>query len=244
MLHHSSRHRQKFIPLAGMQDKKKGRRRADLNDASKWRVAGFRAGLRAHSGRWYIRFRAAEAPQGIRAHAREDGDLRGPGLLGLAVLALALRADELSVHKDMVALVELVGDRLAEAIEGDAMPLDFRNLFASVFFHEHGVERAHDVASDVPYLVRIRVWAEEEIRLGNLPSKSGNILEAILYRGELPRGDAAGVVNTSDRQARRIVSALLDHGVLTSESPRSPVRLLFPAHLASRWMPGLFPDQT
>ena len=90
---------------------------------------------------------------------------------------------------------------------------------------------------------RIRMWAEEEIRLGNLPAKSENILEAVLYRGELPRGGAAGVVNTGDRQARRIVSALLEHGVLASESPRAPLRLVFPAQLASRWMPGLFPDK-
>ena len=90
---------------------------------------------------------------------------------------------------------------------------------------------------------RIRMWAEEEIRLGNLPVKSENILEAVLYRGELPRGGAAGVVNTGDRQARRIVSALLEHGVLASESPRAPLRLVFPAQLASRWMPGLFPDK-
>jgi len=90
---------------------------------------------------------------------------------------------------------------------------------------------------------RIRMWAEEEIRLGNLPAKSENILEAVLYRGELPRGEAAGVVSTGDRQARRIVSALLEHGVLASESPRAPLRLVFPAQLASRWMPGLFPDK-
>jgi len=90
---------------------------------------------------------------------------------------------------------------------------------------------------------RIRVWAEEEIRLGKLPAKSESILEAILSRGELLRRDAAVVVNTSDRQARRIVSVLLDHGVLTSESPRSPLRLVFPAHLASLWMPGLFPER-
>jgi len=90
---------------------------------------------------------------------------------------------------------------------------------------------------------RIRMWAEEEIRLGNLPAKSENILEAVLYRGELPRGEAAGVVNTGDRQARRVVSALLEHGVLASESPRAPLRLVFPAQLASRWMPGLFPDK-
>jgi Fic family protein len=90
---------------------------------------------------------------------------------------------------------------------------------------------------------RILLWAEEEIRLGELPAKSGNILEALLYRGELPRGDADTVVGTGERQARRIVSALLDKEVLVSESPRAPLRLAFPATLASRWMPGLFPER-
>jgi Fic family protein len=91
---------------------------------------------------------------------------------------------------------------------------------------------------------RILMWTEEEIRLGHLPPKSGSILEAVLYRGELPRGDAANMVGTGERQARRIVSALVDKGVLTSESPRAPLRLSFPAALASRWMPGLFPGRT
>ena len=91
---------------------------------------------------------------------------------------------------------------------------------------------------------RILTWAEEETRLGALPPKSGNILEAILYRGQLPRGDAAGVVGTGARQARRVVSALLEKGVLASDSPRAPLRLVFSAKLASRWMPGLFPEKT
>lgn len=90
---------------------------------------------------------------------------------------------------------------------------------------------------------RILVWAEEEIRLGELPAKSGTILEAVLYRGELPRGDADTVAGTGERQARRIVSALLEKEVLASDSPRAPLRLAFPASLASRWMPGLFPEQ-
>lgn len=47
----------------------------------------------------------------------------------------------------------------------------------------------------------ILVWAEEETRLGNLPARSGNVLEAVLYRGELLRGDADTVVNTGIRQA-------------------------------------------
>lgn len=90
---------------------------------------------------------------------------------------------------------------------------------------------------------RILIWIEEEIRADKLPPKSGNVLEAILYRGELPRGEVATLLGTSDRQARRITSALIEREVLTSESTRAPLRLSFPAELASRWMPGLFPDR-
>jgi len=90
---------------------------------------------------------------------------------------------------------------------------------------------------------RILMWADEEIRVGALPPKAGSILEAVLYRGELPRGDADAVVGTGERQARRIVAGLVDKGVLVSDSPRSPLRLVFPAALAARWMPGLFPEQ-
>jgi Fic family protein len=91
---------------------------------------------------------------------------------------------------------------------------------------------------------RILLWAEEEIRLHNLPPRAGNVLEAVLYRGELPRGDVAGIVGTTERHARRVVSALVDRGVLVSDSSRAPLRLVFPAALASRWMPGLFPERT
>jgi Fic family protein len=89
---------------------------------------------------------------------------------------------------------------------------------------------------------RILLWAEEESRLGELPPKSSSILEAVLYRGELPRGDVDTVVGTGERQARRIVSALVKRGVLISDSPRAPLRLAFPAALAPRWVPGLFPE--
>ena len=90
---------------------------------------------------------------------------------------------------------------------------------------------------------RILLWAEEESRVGKLPPKSGNVLEAVLYRGQLPRADVAGIVGTGDRQARRIVAALLERNVLGSEGPRSPLRLAFSATLAPRWMPGLFPEK-
>ena len=87
-------------------------------------------------------------------------------------------------------------------------------------------------------------WTEEEIRAGSLPTNSDAVLEAVLYRGELPRGDVARVLGVTDRHARRISSALLVRGVLVSDGSRAPLRLAFPAKLASRWMPGLFPEQT
>jgi Fic family protein len=91
---------------------------------------------------------------------------------------------------------------------------------------------------------RILLWAEEEIRAGTLPAKSGSILEAVLYRGELPRADAPAIVGATDRHARRITSALLKAEVLHAANDRAPLRLTFPARLASRWMPGLFPEDT
>jgi len=90
---------------------------------------------------------------------------------------------------------------------------------------------------------RILLWSEEEVRNGTLPPKAGTILEGILYRGELPRGEVSGILGTGDRQARRVVATLIEHGVVVSESTRAPLRLAFPARLASRWMPGLFPEQ-
>jgi Fic family protein len=91
---------------------------------------------------------------------------------------------------------------------------------------------------------RILIWAEEEIRGDALPARSGAVLEAVLYRGALPRGEVAGLLGVSERQARRISAALLERGVLVSESSRARLRLAFPARLAARWMPGLFPEQS
>lgn len=90
---------------------------------------------------------------------------------------------------------------------------------------------------------RILLWAEEETRLGELPAKSATLLEALLYRGELPRGEAAAILDIGERQARRVASTLLAKGVLISATSRTPLRLAFPATLASRWLPGLFPGQ-
>jgi Fic family protein len=90
---------------------------------------------------------------------------------------------------------------------------------------------------------RIRLWADEEVATGGLPRRAGTVLEAILYRGELPRGKVPELLGASERTARRVVSALIDQGVVTAKTTKSPLRVGFPARLASRFMPGLFPER-
>ena len=89
---------------------------------------------------------------------------------------------------------------------------------------------------------RILAWAEEEARLGAVPPRAGAVLDAILYRGEIRRADVAAILGASERHGRRTISALFERGVLAAAGPRAPLRLAFPAALAPRWMPGLFPE--
>jgi Fic family protein len=90
---------------------------------------------------------------------------------------------------------------------------------------------------------RVLLWANEEIKLKNIPQQSIQILERILYQGEIPRGEIPTLLNLTERQARRITSSLIELGILTSDSAKSPLRLAFPTKLAYRWMPGLFPEK-
>lgn len=95
-----------------------------------------------------------------------------------------------------------------------------------------------------PELLRHRIlsWASEEIQLKNLQPKSDILLRAILFQGEIARADVSAIIGLSDRAARRVSSDLIKIGALKSEGARSPLYLDFPARLAGRWMPGLFPD--
>jgi Fic family protein len=88
---------------------------------------------------------------------------------------------------------------------------------------------------------RILTWAEEEARLGSFSKSAVSIMQAVLFRGELPRGDLPALLQLGERQAARLASQLNSFGVLISASSRAPWRLALPATLAHRWFPGLYP---
>jgi hypothetical protein len=65
-------------------------------------------------------------------------------------------------------------------------------------------------------------------RPGQIRSKAGQVLEAVLYRGELPRGDVASLLGSGGRHARRIMAELSKVGVLTSDTSKAPPAAGFP----------------
>ncbi|MEX2223169.1 MAG: Fic family protein [Candidatus Rokuibacteriota bacterium] len=188
-------------------------------------------------------------------HPFLDGNGRVARLLSHAMLLATLKTGAVwSIARGLARSVEAYKGHLAACDQTRRNDLDGRGHLseeALVAFTEFFLKTCIDQATFMESLIqpealraRIMTWAEEEIRLNHLPPKSGEILQAVLYRGDLPRADAPGIVSTGERNARRVVSALLDRGVLVSESTRAPLRLAFPAALASRWMPGLFPERT
>lgn len=188
-------------------------------------------------------------------HPFLDGNGRVARLLSHAMLLETLDTGAVwSIARGLARNVDAYKAQLAACDQTRRNDLDGRGNLSeenltvfTQFFLKTCIDQVsfmEDLIQPARLRARILLWAEEEIRLAHLPPKSGAVLEAVLYRGELPRGDAAGIVGTGDRQARRVVSALMDRNVLVSDSTRAPLRLAFPATLASRWMPGLFPDGT
>ena len=187
-------------------------------------------------------------------HPFLDGNGRVARLMSHAILLEALDTGAIwSVARGLARQVTDYKHHLAECDLPRRNDLDGRGALseeALTAFTRFFLEVCIDQVSFMEELVqpdrlrsRILHWVDDEVKLDGLPPKAKPILEAVLYRGELSRGDAGAVAGTSDRHARRIVSALIDKGVLASDTARAPLRLVFAAALAGRWMPGLFPEQ-
>lgn len=187
-------------------------------------------------------------------HPFLDGNGRVARLMSYAMLRRALDtrglwsvarglARQEAAYKEHLAACDAPrrGDRDGRGTLSEAALASFAGFFLRTCIDQ--VEFMENLMRPDRLQDRILIWAEEEIRAGALPPKSDVVLKAVLYQGQIERGDVEVLLGTSDRTARRVTSALLDAGALSSLSTRAPLRLAFPAKYAGRWMPGLFPDQ-
>lgn len=68
------------------------------------------------------------------------------------------------------------------------------------------------------------------------------IREAFVF-GSFARGKAAHLTALKERTARSLLSEMIHEGLLTSDTPKGPVRLQFSAHLLPYWFPDLGPEK-
>jgi Fic family protein len=188
-------------------------------------------------------------------HPFLDGNGRVARLTSYAMLRDALNTGGLwSIARGLARQDQAYKKHLANADLSRRNDLDGRGTLseeALADFAEFFLEICIDQVAFMETLMqpnrlrhRMQVWAEEEMRANILPQKSSLVLDALLYRGELARGEVETVLGVSERTARRVTSILLEQGVLQTASPRAPLQLAFPAKLAARWLPGLFPESS
>jgi Fic family protein len=84
---------------------------------------------------------------------------------------------------------------------------------------------------------RLRTYAERETDLGDAGAR---LLEEAAIRGEFDRGSAGRITGRAERSARRVLTDLIDIGILASNTPKGPVSLRFPLPIAERIFPRIF----
>lgn len=87
---------------------------------------------------------------------------------------------------------------------------------------------------------RIQLYCNDEIGAKRLPKGSDLLLREALFMGEIERGRASQITGYQERQARTVLTALIEARLLVSMGPKKPVRLGFPHQVAERWFPALY----
>lgn len=76
-----------------------------------------------------------------------------------------------------------------------------------------------------------------------LKREASHMLQEVLLRGEMARGDVLRVSGMAERTGRDLLGQLLREGLLVSDSPKGRVRLGIPTRVAGVWFPDLYPAQ-
>ena len=78
-------------------------------------------------------------------------------------------------------------------------------------------------------------WSSE----GGLKREAARLLEDILVRGEVERGEPSRITGLPERSARRVPNEVESEGVGAFATPKGPISLRFPTHSVETLFPRL-----
>lgn len=188
----------------------------------------------------------------VYIHPFADGNGRVTRLMSYATLrrtldtaglwsiarGLARKKDEYIAHLIACDMIRQ-GSRDGRGQLSEAALSSFTKFFLEVCIDQ--VDFMEKLMKPDAFRDRIMQWAEEQVRFGSIPPRGTRVLDAILFKGTLPRAEVAAVLGQSERTANNVTQSLVKHGIITAAGARAPWQIAFPANLAPRLMPDLFP---
>lgn len=118
--------------------------------------------------------------------------------------------------------------------------IEFCEFFLSVCVDQ--VRFMEQLLEPAGLLDRVRRYCAEQLERKAMPKGAFEVLREIILLGPLPRAKVAEVTGYKERQARSVVSALIELELLSAESTRAPLRLHIPHEVVSAWFPRLYPS--
>lgn len=112
------------------------------------------------------------------------------------------------------------------------------------FFLDRSVDQIRFMSSllePTTLLTRMEIHIEEEVRAKHLLRGSFAVLREAVMNGEVERSTIPALTGYKERSARNVTAGLVERGMLSAATHRAPLRLAFPADVAERWFPNLYP---
>lgn len=184
-------------------------------------------------------------------HPFYDGNGRVTRLMSYSMLRrLGIGSPLWSVARGLARNVEEYKSKLASADEPRQGDLDGRGTLSEKalidfcrFFLQVSIDQVDYMAGLLEpseLLNRIGVYVSEQVAAKRMAKGSFELIREAVLGGEFERGRAPAITGYGERQARTILSSLVEKGLLKSDGPKLPVRLGFPIDVVERWFPALY----